>query len=80
MLGCVYALKGERSKSPELVTEKQLRLATELQDLIEQFPEDPENEELQDKLLRIRNRFKLLVASVKFLQHISKPAAQSFDF
>jgi hypothetical protein len=80
MAGCVYALKGEHSKNAELVTEKQLRLASELQDLIERFPEDPTSDDLQDRLLRIRNRFKLLTASAKFLQQVGTPKTQSFDF
>lgn len=82
MLGAVYALKGEAAKDADLVTSKQLQIAGEVQGLIEQFPEgDMEGTEMQERLLKVRNRFKLLAASVPVIQKVRKPTAgPSFDF
>jgi hypothetical protein len=81
MLGAVYALKGEAARDAGLVSSKQLRTAEEISTLIEEFSDVMEGPELQESLLRIRNKFKLLAASVPVIQHVRKPATSpTFEF
>lgn len=73
MLGAVYALKGEAAKNSDLIARKHLQIAEEVLELIEQFPDDIEGPEMQERLLKVRNRFKLLAAGVPAIKKVRKP-------
>ena len=75
MLGAVYALKGEAAQDPDLITSKQLKIAEEVQEMIEEFPDDVDGTEMQERLLKVRNRFKLLAAGVPAIQKVRKPTS-----
>jgi hypothetical protein len=77
MLGVVYALKGEVARDADLVTSRQLHIAEEILEMIDNCPDDVEGSELQEYLLKVRNRFKLLTASVPAIQKVRKPVAMA---
>lgn len=80
MLGVVYVLKGEAVRNSDMLTSKQLRIAEDVEDLIEKLPDEVEGTELQEHLLKIRNKFKLLAASVPVVQKIRKHTGPTLDF
>eukprot|EP00892_Ulva_mutabilis_P010755 jgi/Ulvmu1/8051/UM004_0288.1 len=80
MLGCIKALQKYAQQNPEAVSSKHLGLADEVRQLVDEFPTDPQDLQLQDKMSHVRSRFKVLVAGVKILQDAESHNHSSLDF
>lgn len=51
-----------------------------MKNLIETFPSNPQDQELQDSMSHLRSRFKVLTAGVKVLQDIEGKPARTLEF
>ena len=80
MLGCIEVMQTHAQRCPEVVNPKHLALAAEIKRLIDAFPSNPRDPELQDKMSHVRSRFKVLVAGVKMLQDPEHNNHNSLDF
>lgn len=80
MLGCIVVLETEAERNPDFLDPKHLSIAAEVKSLIEKFPVDPQDPDLQEKLSRIRSRFKILASGVKVLKECEDKNVASMEF
>lgn len=80
MMGCIKAMQHHAGENPELVDSKHLRIAADIEKLIVEFPSDPQDPALQDKLGHVRSRFKVLTAGVSMLQGGDKGGTETLEF
>lgn len=80
MLGCIQALQTHTEQNPGFVDPKHLLIAENVKNLIETFPSNPQDQELQDSMSHLRSRFKVLTAGVKVLQDIEGKPARTLEF
>lgn len=80
MLGCIQVLEVQAARNPDFVDPKYLSIAAEVRSLIEKFPLNPQDPDLQEKMSRVRSRFKVLTSGVKALQECEGKSVPSLEF